>query len=351
MTNRQHTKRFTVATYIALLVSSLSTFPSASLAQPLREREVLVEPAKKTIAVLWREPTDVRARDLYYGPGGKEHAPHTVYTFVKEDLDGTNPKFDVRDEDGNKWKVKLGAEARPEVVATRVIWAVGYFADEDYWLPELDVERMPRLKRGQEFLNSDGTMHDVRLERSLRGQKKLGSWKWKQNPFLHQREFNGLRVLMALMNSWDVKDANNSILETKGDGNGAEELHYEVSDLGASFGTTGRSWTRTLSKGNLQAYQHSKFIRKVHRESVDFNVPTRPALLYVFTPKEFITRIELGWVGKNIPVADVRWIAGLLGQLSPRQIRDAFRAAGYSSEEVESFAAVVENRIAQLKSI
>src|SRR5437016_5202568 len=86
-------------------------------------------------AVMWRDPADIRARDLFYGPGGKEHQPHGVFTFEKEDLEGTNPKFVVRDADGLKWKVKLGLEARPETVASRIVWAAGYYADEDYFLP------------------------------------------------------------------------------------------------------------------------------------------------------------------------------------------------------------------------
>jgi hypothetical protein len=41
----------------------------------------------------------------------------------------------------------------------------------------------------------------------------------------------------------------------------------------------------------------------------------------------------------------------LLGQLSPEQIRDAFRAAGYSPQEVEGFTRVVEERIGQLEKL
>src|ERR1700676_324822 len=58
--------------------------------------------------VLWQNPTDITTRNLFYGPGGKEHEPHTTYTFDKEDTNGTNPKFNVKDENGVEWKVKLG---------------------------------------------------------------------------------------------------------------------------------------------------------------------------------------------------------------------------------------------------
>ena len=46
------------------------------------------------------------------------------------------PKFDVRDAQGTKWKVKLGEEARPETTASRFVWAVGFMTDEYYFLPK-----------------------------------------------------------------------------------------------------------------------------------------------------------------------------------------------------------------------
>ena len=301
--------------------------------------------------VLWRNPSDISSRDLFYGPGGKQHAPHTTFTFQKEDLSGTNPKFDVVDQDGTKWKVKLGVEARPETVASRLVWAVGYYANEDYFLSDLRVEGMPHLKRGQNLVGRDGTMHNVRLKRDLKGEKKVGDWKWRENPFTTNRELNGLRVLMSLMNNWDLKDENNSLYEEKRTDEAGPELHYMVGDLGASFGTSGRSLTHSMSKGNLNSYRNSKFIDKVTSEYVDFNTPARPALIYVFTPKEFVARMNLRWIGRHIPRSDVEWIAGLLAQLSPEQIRDAFRAAGYSPEQVDGFSSVVGQRIAELKKL
>ena len=336
----------------ALTAVILLILPASSIANHgSKPHETNNEVAGNARPLLWQDPADIASRDLYYGPGGKEHAPHTTYTFLKEDLKGTNPKFDVRDENGVKWRVKLGVEARPEVVASRLVWAVGYYANEDYFLPELRVGDMPTLKRGQNLVGPDGTVHNVRLKRYLKGEKKLGEWKWSENPFTRQRELNGLRVMMALMNNWDLKDVNNSVYEEKEKDDAAPELHYAVSDLGASFGTTGRSWTHSLSKGNLKSYRHSKFIRKVTPEYVDFYVPARPALIYLATPKEFVSRMDMRWIGKRIPISDARWIGGLLTQLSPGQIRDAFRAAGYPPEQVEGFALVVKERIAELNKL
>lgn len=80
-------------------------------------------------------------------------------------------------------------------------------------------------------------------------------------------------------------------------------------------------------------------------------MPTRPTLIYLATSKEFVSRMDMRWIGEHIPISDARWIGGLLTQLSPGQIRDAFRAAGYPPEQVEGFALVVEERIAELNKL
>jgi hypothetical protein len=304
-------------------------------------------------ALLWRAPADIRSRDLFYGPGGKDHAPGSTYTFTKEDMNGTSPKFDVRDENGVEWGVKMGPEARPETVATRIVWAIGYSVNEDYFLPELHVEKMPaRLHRGQNLVSSGGNVRNVRLKRHSKDEKKTGTWPWRANPFAGTRELNGLRVTMALLNNWDLKDDNNAIYLEKHPEppEGPEEI-YMVKDLGASFGSTGLGWSHATSKGNLKAYSHSKFVSKVTPEYVDFNFPTRPALINIFTPRDFISRMQLRWIGRRIPRADARWVGQLLAQLSPAQIRDAFRAAGYTPDQVEGFAKIVEARIAELNKL
>ena len=307
------------------------------------------------VNVLWREPADIRSRNLYYGPGGEEHQPHSTFTFEKEDMDGSNPKFVVRDENGVKWKVKLGQEAKPETVASRLVWAVGYFTNEDYFLPELRVKEMPahlRRRSAAKFIEADGSMRNVRLKRYLEGEKKIGSWKWRGDPFAGTREYNGLRVMMAVINNWDLKDENNSVYEEKRSrGEEGNERVYMVSDLGASFGSWGLERTQAESKGNLDEYTRHKFIRKIGSEYVDFEVPHRPTMLLVMNAPEFLRRVHLEWIGRHIPRADAKWIGQELAQLSPGQIHDAFRSAGYTPAEVEGFSAVLESRIAELNRL
>ena len=192
----------------------------------------------------------------------------------------------------------------------------GYHADEDYFLPEVRVTGLPaRVHRGQKLIEAGGVMRNVRLKRE-QGEKKVDIWSWRNNPFVGTRELDGLRVMMAVINNWDLKDENNAIRDEKRKDDGDKRV-YEVSDLGASFGTTGRGLSHTKSKGNLRSYTRSKFIKKERPEFVDFNVPSRPALVVLFNPHEFFSRMGLRWIGRDIPRQNARWIGDHAGPAFP----------------------------------
>ena len=307
--------------------------------------------------ILYCTAADAPSKDLFYGEGGRDDAPPQLFTFDKEDLSGTNPKFDLRDDHGNKWRVKLGAEARPETVATRLLWAAGYFSNEEYFLPKIRVKDMPpvskkRRKLVRGLIDSDGTMYNVELKRYPKGEKKIGTWKWRENPFSGTRELNGLRVMMALLNNWDVKDVNTAIYrEDAACGSSGDPLVYMVSDMGATFGTAGEAKHDTVGKGNLRSYKRSKFIRKVTPTYVDFDSPARMTLWGLVNPVDFLYRWHLRWIGKKVPRADAKWMGQILSHLSRGQIRDAFRAAGYSPAQVDGFANIVSHRIAALNQL
>ncbi len=329
---------------VAVSVMVCLTF-ALPVAGPAKEKHGGVAVSKDTgRAVLWTDPEDIQSRDLFYGPGGSSHVPQGPFTFVKEDLEGTNPKFDVKDQDGTKWKAKMGNEARPETVAARIVWAVGYSANEDYFVPEIKVDGMPaRLHRGWKLVGADGTISNVRLKRE--GEKKVGTWAWRQDAFTGTREMNGLRTLMAVINNWDLKDENNAIYKQ------GDQRVYMISDLGASFGCPGRCWPMASSKGDLQKYNQSGFIRQTGPETVSFQAPARPRFMYAVNPKEYLRRIHLEWIGRNVPRSDAKWMGELLARLSQRQIQDAFRAAGYSQQDVEQFASVLQRRISALTDL
>jgi hypothetical protein len=305
------------------------------------EVEVGAEPKE----VIWHDTIDVNQLNLIYGAGGKEDAPtpNARYKFKKEDMNGTNPKFDVEDDNGIKWRVKLGQEPRAETAATRLLFAAGYFVDEDYYVEDLKIEGLPKLHRGQAFVTEDGVAHGARLERRMKEIKKLGTWEWGKNPFVDTKELNGLRVMMALVNNWDLKTVNNSIYEVDG------QREYAITDVGATFGKTGNPARR--SKSTLKDYEDSKFIDKVKGEYVDFVLHSRPMFIAAVNVPNYRERSQMEDITKHIPRAHAKWLGQRLAQLRPEQIRDCFRAGGYTQEEVEGYARIVEKRIAELNAL
>ncbi len=300
--------------------------------------------------VIWHDPGDIVHKDLLNGQGGEKRQPLPPFTFVDEDTSGTNPKFDIRDANGKKWRVKLGEEARPEVVASRLLWAVGYFVNDDYTLENAQVIDI-HLKRGGDRITANNRLPDARFSRKPGGEDKIAIWEWKNNPFTGTREFNGLRVMMAVMNNWDLKDVNNSVYTDEKTG----QQIFLVNDVGATFGTNGLSFTRARSKGNIDSFRGSKFIQKVIGTEVDFETPKAPKALLLESGgaafKTYSKRASYDWIGNNIPRKDARWMGDLLGQLSHQQLVDAFRAGNFPSSEVEAYVELVEGRIAELKKL
>ena len=290
---------------------------------------------------MWRAPADIAKRDLIYGQGGKARRPVGGYRFLKEDKGGTSPKFIVKDARGVRWKVKLGPEAQTETAATRLLWAAGYFTDEDYYLPAMRVAGLPELDRGEKYV-SNGVVHGARLERISEG-TEVGAWSWFDNPFIGTKQFDGLRVLVVLMNGWDLKESNNRI-ERRG-----SQHRYVVADLGATFGKSGSNWSR--SKGDLEDYMESKFIDEVEGKNVDLKLSTRPPAPYVVSLPYYAERTKMAKIAEDIPRAHARWIGSWLARLSDRQIGDAFRAAGYPAPVVNAYTRKVRSRILTLNKL
>lgn len=302
---------------------------------------------------LWHAPATIATLDLRYGSGSASRAPRGPMTFVEEDLGGTSPKFVVRDAQGTKWKVKLGLEVRPETVAVRLLWAMGYYVREDYFVPQLSVTGV-HLQRGAQLVGVDGSVRDGRWERERDGAKKIGDWKWRDNPMRGTRPFNGLRVMMALLNNWDLKDDNNAVYRVSASRHDAAPREiYMVSDVGASFGATHKMVPPSRGKNNLADYRRSSphFVSHASSRVVDFDTPGRPSWIYAFQPTAYLARVRMQWIGRHVPRADVEWIAAMLAQLRPSQIHDAFAAAGYTPATVEAFSQALEQRIAELNAL
>lgn len=275
-------------------------------------------------AVLWREPNDIGSRDLLLGPGGAAMKPDlSRVTFIKEEKGGYSKKYRVKDGQGRVWVAKIGKEAQSETAAVRLVWAAGYVTEINYLVPSLTID-------------GKGTFENVRLEARPESVERFDEWAWTENPFVGKRELQGLKVLMALMENWDLKDENNKIIAVR-NGN-RNELHYIVSDLGTTFGKTGgqkspMAFIRSIkgSRNEPDDYVSDEFIDEVRGNTVRLDYDGKNADLM-----------------RDITIADARWIGGLLARLSDQQIEDAFRAANYRPEEVRLLTGAVRKRINEL---
>ena len=272
--------------------------------------------------VLWLKPADISSRDLYLGPGGAAMQPDLrQLTFIKEEKGGYSKKFRVRDASDQEWVVKIGNEAQSETAAIRLLWAVGYPTEVNYLVPRVTIP-------------GKGTFNNVRFEARPSSWERVEDWKWKKNPFVGSPELQGLKIMMALMNNWDMKDSNNRIVYVK-DGN--NNLQYIISDLGATFGhasTTPFFWRITRSRNNPTKYAKAKFLETVKGDRVKLHYGGKNKGLF-----------------KNITVQDAEWLATLLAQLNDNQIRDAFRAANYTPGQINLLASAVRNRSNELLNL
>jgi len=312
-------------TSIVYLALALMGFASVIPARALDKKD---KPAGTP--VIWEDRGSPAGKDLYYGRGSEERSPKAPFTFIEEDSSGSNPKFDVTDVNGIKWKVKLGSEAQPETAVSRLLWSVGYFTDEDYYLSEFSVIGLKKLNRGQHYIHK-GTVTGGRFKRSNKGEKTLDNWKWYKNPFIGTKEFQGLKVMMMVVNNWDIKDTNNKIISAEGE-NGTPQLRYEVSDLGASLGQTGGFFSRSRNKS--EDYVKTRFVEEAKRPFIKFDYRGKQQDLF-----------------DDITITQARWVGGMLAELSDQQLADAFRAASYSPEESQQLITGLKTRITELATL
>lgn len=302
----------------------------------------------RSAAALWRDPGNIRNRDLYYGPGSKVLAPAPPFHFLKEVKEGGMPKFEVEDAHGVKWRVKLGPEAQAETVASRLVWAVGYNSEEAYYLNRARIDGMRPLSRGQKFVQGD-TVVGARFEPRRKDVKRGENWDWNKNPYKNTRELNGLKTMMVLLNNWDTFKKNNRVLTDKNSG----KATYTVTDLGATMGAAdGIGGHR--SKNNLRDYERGRMVSKVDGDKVKFNYDLKPkklGLLSIIYPPYYFRQRKATNAMQKVPVGDASWIGSQLAQLSDDQLRDSFRAAGYDRATTERYVRALRGRIIELNRL
>jgi hypothetical protein len=289
-------------------------------------------PTNTGTPALWEDRGDAADLDLYWGIGSEEEAPKAPFKFLKEDTSGTNPKIKVLDANGAQWNVKFDEEVHAEVACSRIAWACGYMVEESYFVPSGKIEGVTGLGRAKKFVGADGSFSTAMFEKRPDSIARRGTpWAWDSNPFTGSKELSGLAILAVMLNDWDAKLDNNGVLGMYADdGTGVKEW-YVVADWGGTLGKMGGVFSH--SKWDLEAYQKQAFIEGVSGG-----------------------KLKLHYTGKGgnilnaVPVEHARWFADVVGRLSDDQLREAFRAAGASPQEMSGFTARIREKINELKS-
>jgi hypothetical protein len=276
-------------------------------------------------ASMWKAPDDIAKQDLFHGPWGAEHAPDPkdVYDLVELKHSGVNLGMTVKDSKGREWSVKqpypgnLDSEAPVEVAISRLLSGIGYHQPPVYYLPAFTLK------------DDFGRRVEVggRFRPKLDELKEVGSWDWADNPFVGTKAYQGLIVALMMFNSTDLKNSNNSLYEhRKGD---FVEQWYVARDVGSALGDTNRIAPR---KNHVESFEQMPYMLGL-------------------SDRGFVEFAYRGWylnlVRDRITRQDVAWVSNLLGQLTDRQMHDAFRAAGYEERVAARFIGRLREKIQQ----
>lgn len=266
---------------------------------------VTTPPTPDQLAQLWHEPDP--DRDLFWGIGGERLAPDpsATYKVLEIKQGGFSRGVTVEGPDNRKWNVKFPPEASTEVVASRILWAVGYHQPPIYYVGHWNAEGAsdPNPQLPGRFRETRPDLHGLEATDE--------TWSYYRGPFVGTRPLNGLLVLMVMLGNSDLKDEQNVVYTLKEPFQGASRW-YVARDLGQSFGRTG---VIDAPRGDVKIFEETPFIKGMNGPYVKFEWRGRhDSLIDRMTP------------------ADVHWICEKLQRLTDTQWEDAFRAGGYAPE-------------------
>ena len=282
----------------------------------MRPVPAAVPPPPAQLAELWVEPEP--NRNLYWGVGGErlKPDPSAVYTIIETKRGGFSTGYTVTDPSNRKWSVKFPPEAPTEVVASRLLWGVGYHQPPIYYVGRWNAGgRRDNPQLPGRFRENKPDLHG--LNAGL-------PWSYYRGPFVGTRELNGLLVLMAMLGNSDIKDEQNVVYSLKQPFEGASRW-YVARDLGQSFGRTG---VLDAPRGDPKVFEETPFIKGMSGTYVRFDWRGRHGVLL-----------------ERITPADVHWICGRLQRLTDQQWQDAFRAGGYAPDVANRFIKRFEQKI------
>ena len=232
--------------------------------------------------------------------------PDAPFTWVATDTTGYSPGFDVRGPDGRAWSVKLGPEAQTEVVASRILWAIGYHQPPTYYVEELAAFGRPRRTAAggavpRRLRRVEGRRRLVVVEERIRRHAAV--------PRIDRREHSAEQLGLE-----DVEQQDLSAQRTaRGD-----------SSCATSARRSARRRARSCCGGDSDARPGSGLAQRHRRTSnrrASSSGSARTRWSSISTP-------YTGRSSTSCVPADVQWTAELMSRLTDAQLDDAFRAAG-----------------------
>jgi len=238
-------------------------------------------------------------------------------------------------------KVKFGAtdnEVYAEIVATRLLWALGYYADA--WFPvRVECHNCPANPVSGSGAVGTKMFDPATIVRKLDGHKmyevgkKEEGWSWKELDEYNGRptyERDGLKLLGAFMKHSDnkppqqrlacdgvkVDQSSNPFTTT------CTESRMLVQDVGATFGGGGWFTSNGGAKVNLGVWSGKSLWKKAGKPGTpeDQCPICQATLTKSLTAKDGLSDPIISEEGR-------RFVAGLMCQLSDHQIEDLFKSA------------------------
>ena len=322
-------KNRTRLSLLALLIAS-ATGACATFGESVATNAQSPRDTRRSViarATLWN-PTNVPAMDLMQGPreaGSFAFRALVECNYLDKKLEGDSPKFACVIGKDDEVKVKFGGnngEVFGEVLATRLLWALGFGADRMYPVNVVCLG-CPEAFGGIERPGDQSRFDPAVIERKMDGTEwprdgKPG-WSWKELDRIDpesggapRSQRDALKLLAVFLQHTDSKPEQQRILclapATSRDSCGRPFLM--LNDVGLTFGRANRSNSNDTGSVNLRAWQRTPVWK--HDTACEGN----------------LTRSLTGTLNNPVISEEGRsFLAKLLVQLSDRQLHDLFEVA------------------------
>jgi hypothetical protein len=278
-------------------------------------------------AQVWR-PTNIPSMDLKAGPTGPGAFPFRAEVecdYLDKQLSGRSPKFACMATGNDELKVKFGGangEVYGEVLASRLLWALGFGADHMYSVKVI-CRDCPVKLGGMVLENGEDRVFDpANIERKMPGAVISDKWSWKELDGIDEEaggaslaHRDALKLLAVFIQHSDTKPEQQRLIclgvDELAPGAECERPFMFMQDLGVTFGRASRFNENTPSSVNFAGWSSTPV----------WTASTGPCVGNL--PKSFT-----GTLGDPVISEQGRqFLSGLLQQLSDAQIRDLFEAA------------------------